>query len=222
MPAPGGCFVRRGIVLLLLAGCAAGPDTRSTDAVFDEVDAAFQKKDYAAGLPALEELARRRDQWGAFVLGGLYLCARAVRFDCARAQSMLQVAEDPRAGDWDAYIARSSRYDLAWINAACEQPGFVRDADYALRLALELVRQWPNAYSSDTLAAAYANKGEFAKAISLQDEAIRDLEGQARSQPVSPPALEPFRARLRLYRDGKPARFHAPTPEYGCDRMFPE
>ncbi len=213
--------MRRWIVILALAGCAAPSDRRGNDAIGAEVEAALDKKDYAAALPGLEELARRRDQWGAFVLGNYYLCAKAVKFDCARAQELFRIAEAPQLGvPVNSRIVRESRNELAWINAACEQPGFVRDADYAIRLAVEAATHPSDPYAVDTLAAAYANKGEFAEAIYLQREAIRKLEAWARSRPVSPHAMDMFLARIRLYRDDKPARFDASSAERECNTFL--
>jgi len=87
---------------------------------------------------------------------------------------------------------------LAWLLATCADPHF-RDGKRAVQLATkacELV-EWKQAGCLDTLAAAYAESGDFENAIKWQQQAI-DLAPSDQK--------ERFQSRLALYREGKP--FH--------------
>jgi tetratricopeptide (TPR) repeat protein len=84
---------------------------------------------------------------------------------------------------------------VAWLLATAAQPG-IRDGRRALESALKAceLTQWKNAAFIDTLAAAYARSGDFAKAAEWQQKAATDPRlGRDDS------ALQ----RLRLYQAGK-------------------
>jgi len=55
--------------------------------------------------------------------------------------------------------------------------------------------EWEDASFIDTLAAAYAEQGEFEKAVETEEKAIKLTEGDN---------LEAYKERLALYKDGKP------------------
>ena len=88
----------------------------------------------------------------------------------------------------------------AWTWATCPDAKF-RDGKRAVpaaKRACELTN-WHNGAVLDTLAAAYAEAGDFPAAVHWQTEALKYV----------PPAWEEtpgFRARLVLYRSGKPYR----------------
>lgn len=88
---------------------------------------------------------------------------------------------------------------LAWLEAACPDAAY-RDGRDAIGRAKEAcqVTQWSDAGIIDTLAAAYAESGQFDKAIEMQQKAM-DL---------APPRFrDEFRSRLKLYQENKPYRF---------------
>jgi TPR repeat protein len=85
--------------------------------------------------------------------------------------------------------------DLAWLLATAEAPA-VRNGPRAVDLALKAgeLSQWKAPEILDTLAAAYARAGNFAKAVEWQEKAIGgpDFAQESAKQ-----------VRLNLYRDGK-------------------
>jgi hypothetical protein len=192
-------------------------DNRPAEMIAAEIEAAFEKKQYEAALPGLNELALRREQWAVFMLGNYYVCGKVVKFDCGKALELFRISERPQTGQpVDAELVRRSRNEIAWIHAACEQSGFVRDGDLALQIALADAAE-SDPYAIDTAAAALANKGHYAQALLLQDHAIRRLRTLARSESVRPQTVASFERRLQLYREGRPARFDAATAEQECN-----
>jgi tetratricopeptide (TPR) repeat protein len=69
-----------------------------------------------------------------------------------------------------------------------------------MQQAMRLSQQ-PTADLYDTLAAAYAESGEFDKAIEAQEEAI-----------ILAPERADFQASLKLYKSGTPRRGPSPPP----------
>jgi tetratricopeptide (TPR) repeat protein len=97
---------------------------------------------------------------------------------------------------------------LAWLLATCGDDS-VRDGKKAIELATkagELV-EWKDPDSFGTLAAAYAEAGQFQDAVKWQKKALEHLQG------LSPAAIELFQGRLKLYQAGKPYR--QTKPEVG-------
>jgi tetratricopeptide (TPR) repeat protein len=88
---------------------------------------------------------------------------------------------------------------LAWLLATCPDPK-IQNGTEAERFALKAVTIDRNAQNLDTLAAAYARKGDFRRAIETQGEAL-DL---MRKDNADPEATREFVARLGLYTAGKP------------------
>ena len=89
--------------------------------------------------------------------------------------------------------------NLAWFLATCNDPA-IRDGASAINLAEKAVaatnRKEPNYL--DTLAAAWAEAGQFAKAVTIQKEAMAVLrDGESR---------EDYASRLKLYESNKPYR----------------
>jgi len=98
---------------------------------------------------------------------------------------------DPKNAD--AYNTR------AWIRATCSDPAY-RNGQQAVQdalKALEITNQ--DSYYFDTLAAAYAESGEFTSAIKWQEKAIPSLDD-------NDPDRRDFRERLALYKKGQPYR----------------
>jgi len=79
---------------------------------------------------------------------------------------------------------------LAWFYATCNDSKF-RNARKAIELGEKSVALKKGAENVDTLAAAYAEAGDFDKAVALQEEAIK-LDGKDKSE---------FRERLNGYKN---------------------
>ena len=95
--------------------------------------------------------------------------------------------------------ANESANNLAWILATAPASE-LRDAARALKLALGAckVSRWKDPSHLGTLAAAYANDGQFEEAISWQEKAIALEKGRKEKTEL--------RATLKLYRAGQPYR----------------
>ncbi len=87
----------------------------------------------------------------------------------------------------------------AWIFATCPNPTY-RDGKKAVEVAIEAceLTRWKEAYCLETLAAAYAEAGDFALAVKWQAKAI-ELE-------ADPIEKEEYRSRFKLFQDRKPYR----------------
>jgi tetratricopeptide (TPR) repeat protein len=94
--------------------------------------------------------------------------------------------------------------DRAMILAACPDPRF-RDGEAAVASATRAceLAGWRDPGYLDTLAAAYAEAGDFAAAAATQEKAIGLLTDER--------VKADFRSRLALYRAGKPYRTPPPT-----------
>ncbi len=87
----------------------------------------------------------------------------------------------------------------AWIRATGPDAS-LRDGKKAVELAIEAceLTRWKEAYCVETLAAAYAEVGDFASAVKWQTKAI-ELEADPKER------LE-YQARLKLFRENRPFR----------------
>jgi tetratricopeptide (TPR) repeat protein len=92
--------------------------------------------------------------------------------------------------------------DLAWMLSTAPDEK-VRDAHEALRLAKQAVQLTgeKDAGILETLAAAYAEGGDFAQAISTVEQALKLCDAASQKQ-----LLETLQGCLQLFRAGKPAR----------------
>ena len=92
--------------------------------------------------------------------------------------------------------------DLAWMFATAQNKQ-VRNGHRAVSLALKACRLsgWTNAFAIDTLAAAYAESGQFNEAIRYEQLAIQNLRPEDRKE-----QLGGMENRLRLYESGQPYR----------------
>ena len=89
---------------------------------------------------------------------------------------------------------------VAWIRATFPEPG-LRDGNKATEEALQAceVSQWQESGYIDTLAAAYAETGDFERAVKFEEQALG----------MTPPEnarRQKMESRLALYRDHKPYR----------------
>ena len=101
-----------------------------------------------------------------------------------------------------AGIARHLFNADAWLLATCPDPA-VRDGPRAVKMAQRAVGVEETAKTRDTLAAAYAEAGQFEDAVREETKAIALAEAK---QPE--PEIGSFQARLQLYQHGMP--FHRP------------
>jgi serine/threonine protein kinase len=92
-----------------------------------------------------------------------------------------------------------SMNDLAWILATSDSPK-IRNGTNALNMSQQTVAAThrTNAGFLDTLAAAYAETQQFAKAAAVQQEAVDLLHGEAKKKD--------YDKRLKLYQANKPCR----------------
>lgn len=109
------------------------------------------------------------------------------------------------AGALDPVLAWSIN-DAAWMTATSADPA-AHDGDFAVAMAAAAckVRGWGNASMLDTLAAAYALRGDFVRAVSWQQVALRLCRVQ------SPGEAEAAQERLAQLRDGHPITGDAPA-----------
>lgn len=87
----------------------------------------------------------------------------------------------------------------AWIFATCPNPSY-RDGKKAVEVAIEAceLTRWKEAYCLETLAAAYAESGDFTSAVKWQTKAI-EFE-------TDPKEKADYLARLKLFQEQKPYR----------------
>ena len=91
--------------------------------------------------------------------------------------------------------------DRAWVLATAPDAR-LRDGPRAVRLADKLVSLQDDAYTRDTLAAAYAEAGRFADAVSAQERSL----AMGRAEGWSAEHIADVEDRLRLYRQSQPYR----------------
>ncbi len=90
--------------------------------------------------------------------------------------------------------------EYAWLLATCPDPK-LRDGPRAVELATQACEQsaWKDGAMIDTLAAAFAESGDFKNAVGSQQRAIKTLN-------PADPTLQGFRDRLDLYQSGRAYR----------------
>ena len=96
--------------------------------------------------------------------------------------------------------------DLAWLLATSPQDG-LRDGKKAVEYATQACQlsEWKSRATIDTLAAAYAETGDFENAIKLENKIL--------SMPQLPPASAAnAQSRLKLYELREPYRMPQPAP----------
>jgi tetratricopeptide (TPR) repeat protein len=93
-------------------------------------------------------------------------------------------------------------YNLAWIYGANSKPE-MRDEALAVQLAEKLCRlkKYKNPFALDVLAVAFANRGQFDKAISTAQKAL-EISKQNKMANLS----TNIEKRLNLYKKNKPFR----------------
>lgn len=109
------------------------------------------------------------------------------------------------AADWNKALALnkddSATYNsMAWLMATSPDPK-ARDGNKAVQLATQScqLNQWKEAETIDTLAAAYAETGDFKHAIEFENEAIAMMKPEGET-------IKDARARILLYQSRHPYR----------------
>ena len=100
-----------------------------------------------------------------------------------------------------------SRNNIAWVLAGAADERF-RDGKEAVRLATIVceAEDYEASYSVDTLAAAYAELGDFEKAIEMQEKAIGLIDPEEDKE-----RWGEFQAHLKLFKMKKPVRLPEPS-----------
>lgn len=149
---------------------------------------------------ALEWFGKAADQGHADAqnnLGMMYADGMGVEQDCGRAQNWFNTV---RQGN---YIYQQAQANLAWLLATCPQAQY-RNGQKALSISQTLLQQGKpdNANLLDTLAAAYAETGQFERASEIQQQAINLLPKSHGDNA----RLDRFSQRLQSYQTSKPWR----------------
>ena len=137
------------------------------------------------------------------ILGGLSEAQyRAGKYEDAVKTLARELEIDRRVLGEDSPMTLYCMNQLAWVQATCPVAE-MRNGAEAVKLATKAceLTEWKEPMHVDTLAAAYAETGDFDSAVKWQKEAIRLL---TKKDPAEWPAQ--FEARLKLYESGKPCR----------------
>lgn len=92
--------------------------------------------------------------------------------------------------------------NLAWLLATCPDAKF-RDGEEAIKFARQVceLTEWQNPMYFDTLAAAYAENGQFDLAVEWQGKAVADVD--ALTQLIGEAETRKAQERLELFKQGK-------------------
>jgi len=152
----------------------------------------------------LTQAARAGHAGASALLGEYYATGTYIPRDTSVAVTYFTQASD--AGDLDA------RNNLAWILATYPDP-MIRDGDQALALIRPLAMLYENWRHLDTMAAAYAELGEYEQAVATQTRALVLAQRNAtQGSVIDLKQLEHMRERLQLYQRGQSFRESEETP----------
>ena len=184
------------------------------------------KKDFDRALADFNEAVRLEPKYGLAFVNRASVYVNQKEYDKAIADYGAAMLLDPN--DADLYSSRGSAYEKkkdyeaaiadyekasqldpndpatlnnpAWLWATCAK-NEVRNGKKALDYALKAAKlsNWKNAGVLDTLAAAYAEDGQFELAVKWQKKALEDAEYVKENG-------EEGKLRLKLYEAGKPFR----------------
>ncbi len=106
-------------------------------------------------------------------------------------RALVDFSESIQLDPEDAYALRA----MATILTTCPNDRF-RDGKRAVELATKAceLRGWMDGDDIDTLAAAYAQAGDFQSAVKWQEKALE----------LTPAKKDDYRSRLNLYKSGNP------------------
>jgi len=183
-------------------------------------------RDYGKALELFKQAAAQGVPASFLGLGHLYEAGLGVKSDLQSAEhwyrlgaeagllpAQLRLAglllrkDDPqRQAEAMSWLARATEQDspeadndYAWL-LATHKLSELRDGNLAVQLALRAVAKSPSAAYLDTLAAAYAEAGEFADAIATQERALALLDETQQA------LRDELNAHLQAYQQGKPWR----------------
>jgi len=185
----------------------------------------IQERNFTRALNDLDEVTKLNPTYApAYVArAGIYYqqgaldqaiddCSRAIEFDpnvlgayMTRASVYLRKKDYAKAmRDVEAAMQLKPKHadevfnSLAWLRATCPD-GAVRNGTAAVEAATKAceLSQWKDWRYIDTLAAAYAEAGDFNQAVKYQKQVIQTAKG-----PVTD--LEKLKHRLALYKQHKP------------------
>ena len=154
-------------------------------------------QDIDTGRQWLEKAALQGHGESQNQLGLLYLNNNGMQLNCQSASHWFsQVTEN-------SPVYPQAQSNLAWLLATCPEPS-ARDGARAVQIIQQLLgeKHANDAGLLDTLAAAYAETGQFDRAIATQQQAIALLE----KQETSGPQWQRFTQRLQKYHANQPWR----------------
>ncbi|QSX36624.1 tetratricopeptide repeat protein [Shewanella sedimentimangrovi] len=136
-------------------------------------------------------MGERGERWANFRLGFIYAAGGdGIKRNCGKAVERFSLAGD-----------QVSLGNVAWILATCPEAEY-RDGNKALTLAQQLLATNADDPSIlDNLAAAYAELGQFERAVDVQQQAIKALLRSSETAKV-----DEFNKRLESYRQNRPFR----------------
>lgn len=136
-------------------------------------------------------MSERGERWANFRLGFIYAAGGdGIQRNCGKAVERFSLAGD-----------QVSLGNVAWILATCPEAEY-RDGNKALTLAQQLLAGNAKDPSNlDNLAAAYAELGQFERAVDVQQQAIQALQGSSETAKA-----DEFNKRLESYRKNRPFR----------------
>jgi tetratricopeptide (TPR) repeat protein len=213
------------LIAILFTGCGglAGP----ADDPFDRGLEHYEREDYDRAIEAFSDAIRiDPSDTEAYHWRGLAYLEKK-EYSKAAADQSEAIRRDTSGDITDFYIARGTanyklkKYqdasldyedaarrepgdvavmnELAWFLVTCPEARF-RDGKRALKLAKKFCDQDSTAIHWDTLAAAYAEVGDFAQAVKWQEKVLDDPDEGIEKD------LDAAKRRLQLYKEGKAFR----------------
>lgn len=160
------------------------------------------QRNYDHALKWFKLAAREGDAEAEFFMGVIYLGNKEYKGDQASAMNWFKKAA--AAGH------KMAINNLAWLYATSPNRS-LRNGNKGVAIMLPLIKKEPRSpVLLDTLAAAYAESGDFSKAVEYQERAIENLP-----EKMKPSIRQGYIDRLSQYKQDKPWREQA--PDWGDD-----